>query len=83
MAEGSDLVVAGEARDFLREVVERLKPRDGAPEHVWRPYRVLVLMHLEGHSHFTAARLLGLSSRQLSRERAKAIRLLRRELEGP
>lgn len=81
LAEGSDLAVSGDAREFLREMVDRLMPRPDAPEQYWRSYRVLVLSFLEGHSHFTVARLLALSSRQISRERTKAIRLLRDELE--
>lgn len=79
---GSDLAVTGDARDFLREMVERLRPRPEAPENVWRPYRVLVLSYLDPHSFHTVARLMGLSSRQLSREKLKALRLLRVELEA-
>lgn len=80
---GSDLVVAGDARQFLRDTLERFLPRPEAPEPIWRPYRVLTLCYFDPHAHHVAARLLGLSSRQLSREKAKAIRLLRRELENP
>lgn len=79
---GSDFAVSQDAREFLREMVERLQPRNGAPELVWRPYRVLVLSFVERHSWHTVARLMGLSDRSFSRERARAIRLLRQELEN-
>ena len=79
---GSDLAVTKDARQLLRDKLERLLPRPEAPEYIWRPYRVLTLCYFDPHSHHTAARLLGLSSRQLSREKLKAIRLLRAELEA-
>lgn len=82
-SEGSDFQVSGDARRFLREMVERLEPEPGSPEQAWRPYRVLVLSFLDPHSFHTVARLVGVSTRQLTRERAKAIRLLRSELESP
>ncbi len=81
MAYGSDLAVTKDARQFLLDKIERLAPRPEAPERAWRSYRILVLAFVEGHSHYTVARLLFLSSRQLSREVATAIRLLRVELE--
>ena len=81
--DGSDLAVSRVARQFLREMVARLAPEPGAKEQAWRPYQALVLSCLEGHSHHTCARLMALSSRQFSREVARAIRLLRQELENP
>ncbi len=82
-AEGADLAVSREARDFLRGQIERLQPRPSAPKHFWRPYRVLVLSYLEGHTFYAVACLMGLSPRQLSREKLRALRLLRAELENP
>lgn len=54
-----------------------------AREYAWRSYRVLMLSYLERHSRHTVARLLGISSRQLSREKTKAIERVRLALENP
>lgn len=40
------------------------------------------MAYVEPHSHHTTARLLGLSSRHLSREKTRAVRLLRGALES-
>ena len=84
VAEGSDFAVSKDGRTFLQEMVARATlPRPEAPEHIWRAFRVLMLTHFEQHSHLTVARLVGLSSRQLSREKAAAIQRLRLTLENP
>lgn len=81
---GSDQIVTDDARRFLRDMIDRaLLPRPEAPEHIWRPYRALVLRFLEGHSHLTVARLLAVSSRTLTRVMARAVRRLRETLEKP
>lgn len=84
IAEGSDVVVSGDARALLKDMIDwALLPRPKAPDEVWQPHRVLVLSYLEGFSHHTVARLLHMSSRTLSREKTKAIRVLRTVLETP
>lgn len=84
-SEGTSFDVSQEARAFLREMVEKLLPSTDSMTiaAAWRPYQVATLAWVDPHSHFTVARLMGFSSRQISREKARAIRLLRSGLENP
>lgn len=68
--------------EFLREKIESLRPPDGAPPGEATAHRVLTTCFVEGRKSFQAAALLGLSERQISRERSRAIALLTAELRG-
>ena len=67
--------------DLLKEKIEGLRPAAGADRMEGLPYRVLSLCFLEGAKVFQAANHLNLSERQLSRERARALTVLKAELE--
>jgi hypothetical protein len=68
------------AAALLREKIDGLRPPDGAPAGEALPHRVLTTCFVEGKKSFQAAALLGISERQISRERARAIALLTAEL---
>lgn len=77
-------VAVGEAAlDLLIEMIEKLKPGNGEGRDRQLPYLVLKTCFLDGSKLWQAANQLGLSERQLSRERARAISILRAELEAP
>jgi ATP/maltotriose-dependent transcriptional regulator MalT len=77
-------VAVGEATlDLLTETIEKLKPSNGEGRDRQLPYLVLKTCFLDGAKLWQAANQLGLSERQLSRERARAISILRAELEAP
>lgn len=76
-------VVSLWARGFLKDKVEALNPDPRAPEREWLPYRVLKFSFLERQSIDAVARRVGLWKPQTLRELAKAIHLLRVELESP
>lgn len=81
-ANASD-VAAGEATlRFVRDTIERMRPADGAPRDQQLPHLVLKTCFVDGVKLFQAANRLGMSERQLSRERAWAIGLLRTEIEA-
>ncbi|MFN2588543.1 MAG: hypothetical protein ABR613_10560 [Actinomycetota bacterium] len=82
LAEGSPAAVARQAQALMQEPIEALRPADDAPSAAWRPYRV-TLVYLQRRTSDLAGSALGLSLRQMSRERTRAIRLLRAELENP
>lgn len=68
------------AADLLKETIERLRPPDGSGLTQQLPHLVLETCFVEGAKLFQAAGRLGLSERQLSRERSRAISLLQAEL---
>lgn len=68
------------AAELLKEKIDRLKPPDGAGRTQQLPYLVLETCFVQGAKLFQAAARLGLSERQLSRERSRAISLLHAEL---
>lgn len=70
------------AARLLADAVEALAPGDGSPEAALS-YRVLRTCFLEGAKNRHAAARLGLSERQLSRERSRAIALLTAQLAAP
>jgi len=76
----SQLDLGKAAADLLREKIDRLKPVDGSGRAQELPYLVLNTCFVQGAKLFQAAGKLGLSERQLSRERSRAIALLRAEL---
>lgn len=69
--------VALEASEFLRERIESLRGPRGGSISERLPYRVLEVSFIQGWKLRHAAKQLGMSERQLSRERTRAIRLLR------
>jgi hypothetical protein len=73
---------ARDAAAFLREKIDALRPAEGAPSSEQLPHRVLTMCFVEGRKSFQAAARLGLSERQISRERARAVALLAAELRG-
>ncbi|MDQ3981592.1 MAG: hypothetical protein M3271_02790, partial [Actinomycetota bacterium] len=79
-ATGAGLEVGRRAIDLLAEKIDALRPSEAATaaEHI--PHRVLEACFVRGAKSFQAAAKLGLSERQLSRERSRAITLLAAEL---
>lgn len=69
--------VATAAEQFLRSRIEALRAPKGASRHAQMPHAVLTLCFLEGWKSSHAAKRLGLSERQMSRERSRAIGMLR------
>ncbi|HEV2756834.1 MAG TPA: hypothetical protein VG318_13790 [Actinomycetota bacterium] len=69
--------VAAAAEQFLRSRIEALRAPKGASTHDQMPHAVLTLCFLEGWKASHAAKRLGLSERQMSRERSRAIAMLR------
>jgi ATP/maltotriose-dependent transcriptional regulator MalT len=65
----------------LIDKIDKLRPADGADRDQALPHLVLKTCFVEGAKLFQAAGILGMSERQLSRERARAINLLKAELE--
>ena len=80
--EGSPVAVARQAATLLREAIEALAPAPEAPRHAWRPFFVLVVSYVHAATLEVTGARLDLSTRQVSRERTRAIRLLRGELEA-
>ena len=76
----SQVDIGNAAADLLKEKIERLKPPDGSGRAQQLPHLVLDTCFVQGAKLFQAAGRLGLSERQLSRERSRAISLLRAEL---
>lgn len=76
----SQLELGQAAADLLKEKIERLRPPEGSGRVQQLPHLVLETCFIEGAKLFQAAGKLGLSERQLSRERSRAISLLRAEL---
>jgi ATP/maltotriose-dependent transcriptional regulator MalT len=79
-AAGSPIAVGHAARDMLVQAIDRLRPADDGPKQQALPYLVLKTCFVDGAKHTSAADRLGMSPRQLTRERARAIRLLSAEL---
>ena len=79
---GSPLAVSEELRRLIQEKIAGFTPAPGAPPEAWRPYQVL-----QSYMHRDKLRVvawrLHVSERQASRERARAVSLLRAELESP
>lgn len=69
------------AADLLLQSIERLRPQEAASRDQQLPYLVLKTCFVDGRKLTRAAMELGMSERQLTRERTRAIGLLRAELE--
>ena len=80
LPDGEGLRVGRAGAALLREKIDALRPPDGAPPGEAVAHRVLTTCFVEGKKSFQAAALLGISERQVSRERARAIALLTAEL---
>lgn len=76
-APASPLEAGRAATQLISDAVQSLSPASGPPPLT---YRVLRTCFLEGVKNRQAAARLGLSERQLSRERSRAIRLLAAQL---
>jgi hypothetical protein len=76
----SSLAIGRAAADLLTEKIEQLKPPAGAARELALPYLVLQTCFLEGSKLVQAAARLGMSARQLTRERARALEMLAAEL---
>src|SRR5207302_2056237 len=78
-------------RRLLLDAIEQLRPvgPSSRSDGEWRQYRQLVLRHAEGQSRDQAARAIGVSARQASRDHERAVEALasvlrrHREQEGP
>ena len=82
-AGGPPVEVGRAAAQLLQEAVDALRPPPGVPAARGLPHRVLTTCFLEGVKSSRAAGMLGLSERQLSRERSRAISLLAARLAPP
>jgi ATP/maltotriose-dependent transcriptional regulator MalT len=76
----SPIAVGHAGRDLLVQAIDRLRPVATGPKQQELPYLVLKTCFVDGAKHVSAAERLGISPRQLTRERARAIRLLYAEL---
>jgi hypothetical protein len=82
-ASGSPVEVGRAGVLLLSDAVDSLAPPEGSPAAAALPYRVLRTCFVEGVKNSVAAERLGLSERQLSRERARAVALLATHLAPP
>lgn len=80
---GSTVETGRAAAQLLRDKIQALDPGPNAGRSERLPYLVLEACFLRGRKLFQAAWDLHLSERQMSRERAVALQLLRSELETP
>lgn len=78
----SAMAVADAAAQIISEAIERLKPGDGTSRAAQLPYLVLTKCFVEGMKVWQAANQLGMSERSVTRERRRAIALLKAELEA-
>lgn len=78
----SPLAIGQAGAQLLINAIERLRPKEDATREEALPHEVLNRCFIEGSKLFQAAAVLGLSERQLSRERSRAIKLLKAELES-
>lgn len=80
---GSRVEVGRAGAGLLADAIESLAAPDGSPAAATLPHRVLRTCFLEGTKNTRAAERLGMSERQLSRERSRAIALLAAHLAPP
>lgn len=80
-ATASRVEVGRAGADLLLEKIEALRPPAAAPRTEQLPHDVLHLCFVEGAKVFQAAARMGMSERQMCRERARAVALLKTELE--
>lgn len=82
-ATGGPLGVGRRGARLLVEIIESLQPPPSAPMSEQLPYRVMKTCFIEGVKSFRAAPQLGVSERQLSRERSRAVSLVAAALAAP
>lgn len=80
-AGGSAMAVGQAAVDFLVAAIEQLRPDEGAGRDAAIPYLVLTTTFVKNRKLYQAAGELGMSTRQLTRERSRAIQMLVSELQ--
>jgi ATP/maltotriose-dependent transcriptional regulator MalT len=80
---GSSLDIGRAAAHLLGDAVERLRPPERSSRDQQLPYLVLRTCFIDGLKLLPAAARLGMSERQLSRERSRAIGLVRSVLTMP
>ncbi|HEX2295388.1 MAG TPA: hypothetical protein VHN37_08780 [Actinomycetota bacterium] len=73
---GSPVDVGRAGARLLADAIEALAPPSGTPRSGALPYRVLRTCFVDGAKSRQAAASLGMSERQLSRERSRAVSLL-------
>ncbi|MDQ4144928.1 MAG: hypothetical protein M3198_14555 [Actinomycetota bacterium] len=79
----SPTAVGTAAAQLLTDKIAALEPPPGATAPARLPHRVLEACFVRGRKNHQAAAELGLSERQLTRERERAVRLLAAELSVP
>jgi hypothetical protein len=78
----SPLAIGQAGAQLILNAIERLRPSEDAGRSESLPHEVLTRCFIDGAKLFQAAVQMGLSERQLSRERARAIGLLKAELDN-
>lgn len=76
----SPLALGRAAAELLHDAIDRLRPEEGASRKAQLLYGVLQTCFVDGTKIEAAAERLGLSVRQLTRERARAVELVHDEL---
>lgn len=79
---GSAIAIGRAAAEVLTEAIENLAPPEGASREERLPYLVLRTCFVDGAKLWQAANKLSISERQMTRERTRAIGLLKAELEA-
>lgn len=77
------LAVGEAAAALLASAIDRLRPPAGASREEQRLYDVLYHSFVKRSTTYQAAHRLGLSERQVTRDRTRALRLLEAELAAP
>lgn len=75
--------VGAAAASLIRDKIAALQPPTGSTWAQRMPHAVLETCFLRGLKNYQAAQKLGISERQLSRERTRALQLLAEELAPP
>lgn len=79
----SPAAIGSAAAALLGEVIEQLRPPETAPRHQQLPYLVLRTSFVDRTKRFTLGAQLGMSERQVTRERTRALHLLHAALVAP
>lgn len=79
----SALALGHAGAELLTDVIEGLDPPEESGAERRLPYLVLKTCFVEGAKRWQAANKLGISERQITRERSRAIKLLMQQLQSP